>query len=215
VSAEPAAAGNNDRKLCGKPQPLAVSTRCGWCFRLRGATAAHTAALRYTVLTAAEQSVRKIPPATHRHEAPSRPLDARGDAAARRPYLVAFERQTQRHKSRRMGARGLQRCRPGRAHLESAPDRGRSPSAACRPAEADWKNSVLLRLAKRCEPGRFAVRRGQCRDAPGPVPRPGVSLTYGTAYSLIGPLATRQDGHGTLRMSSGRMGASLLLLVPK
>src|SRR5437762_11012910 len=53
-----------------------------------------------------------------------------------------------------------------RAHLENAPDCGRSPSAACRPAEADCKNSVLLRLAKRCEPGRFAVRRGRCQDAP-------------------------------------------------
>src|SRR2546429_8765606 len=47
-------------------------------------------------------------------------------------------------------------------------DRGRSPSAACRPAEADCRKSVILHLAMRCEPGRFAVRRGQCRDAPNP-----------------------------------------------
>src|SRR5947207_5280731 len=46
------------------------------------------------------------------------------------------------------------------------PDCGRSPSAACRPAEADCKNSVLLRLATRCEPGRFAVRWGQCQVRP-------------------------------------------------
>src|SRR6266487_6481627 len=46
------------------------------------------------------------------------------------------------------------------------PDRGRSPSAACRPAGADCKKSVLLCLATRCEPGRFAVRQGQCQDAP-------------------------------------------------
>src|SRR5438128_7883991 len=59
----------------------------------------------------------------------------------------------------------LRRAPPRRGHLENAPDRGRSPSAACRPAEADCKNLVLLHLAKRCEPGRFAVRRGQCRDA--------------------------------------------------
>ena len=50
------------------------------------------------------------------------------------------------------------------------PDRGRSPSAACRPAEADCKKSVLLCLAMRCEPGRFAVRRGQRPDAPRPLP---------------------------------------------
>src|SRR5438477_4803205 len=46
------------------------------------------------------------------------------------------------------------------------PDRGRSPSAACRPAEADCRKSVILCLAMRCEPGRFTVRRGQYRDAP-------------------------------------------------
>src|SRR5947207_14729340 len=56
------------------------------------------------------------------------------------------------------------------AHFENAPDRGRSlgpsPSAACRPAEADRKKSVLWCLAKRCEPGRFAVRRGSIRMRP-------------------------------------------------
>src|SRR6266567_3633359 len=57
-----------------------------------------------------------------------------------------------------------ERC--GGAHLDTAPDRGRSPSAACRPAEADCRKSVILYLTMRCEPGRFAVRRGQCRDAP-------------------------------------------------
>src|SRR5439155_11463487 len=72
----------------------------------------------------------------------------------------------------------FRRLRHAEAHLENAPDRGRSPSAAreqtqplwkssaCRPAEADCKNSVLLRLAKRCEPGRFAVRWGQCQVRP-------------------------------------------------
>src|SRR5436190_1132543 len=45
-------------------------------------------------------------------------------------------------------------------------DRGRSPSAAGRPDGADCKKSALLCLATRCEPGRFAVRRGQCQDAP-------------------------------------------------
>jgi len=34
------------------------------------------------------------------------------------------------------------------------PDRGRSPSAVCRPAEADCRKSVILCLAMRCEPGR-------------------------------------------------------------
>src|SRR5439155_6039959 len=50
------------------------------------------------------------------------------------------------------------------AHLENAPDCGRSPSAACRPAEADCKNSVLLRLAKRCQPGRFAPVGGSAKQ---------------------------------------------------
>src|SRR5436190_13186596 len=53
----------------------------------------------------------------------------------------------------------------------------------CRPAEADCGKAVILDLAMRCEPGRFAVRRGavpKCtRDAlpvfylttlPGPLP---------------------------------------------
>src|SRR5439155_23812593 len=58
-------------------------------------------------------------------------------------------------------------CRQG-APRYCPPDRGRSPSAACWPAEADCRKSVILYLAMRCEPGRFAVRRRQCRDTPMP-----------------------------------------------
>src|SRR5438132_4616209 len=70
---------------------------------------------------------------------------------------------------RRTGGAVKMRARTPRpvAHLDTAPDRGRSPSAACRPAEADCKKSVLLCLAMRCEPGRFAVRRGQCQEVVG------------------------------------------------
>src|SRR5438128_1726133 len=78
-----------------------------------------------------------------------------------------------------------------RAHLEQAPDRGRPPSAACRPAEADFKISVLLRLAKLCEPGRFAVRRGQSQVAPH---RRGRETKYGAGvlrYFVNGPVGAR------------------------
>src|SRR5437870_13012537 len=56
------------------------------------------------------------------------------------------------------------RNRAGRISI-LPPDRGRSPSAACWPAEADCNKSVILYLTMRCEPGRFAVRRGSV-DAP-------------------------------------------------
>jgi len=46
----------------------------------------------------------------------------------------------------------------GGAHLENAPDRGRSPSAAREQTELLWKSSASSGQTTRCEPGRFAVR---------------------------------------------------------
>src|SRR5439155_9255610 len=64
-----------------------------------------------------------------------------------------------------LSQREMAGLREGRISILT-PDLGRSPSAACRPAEADCRKSVILCLAMRCEPGLFAVRRGQYRDAP-------------------------------------------------
>src|SRR5438128_2201410 len=64
------------------------------------------------------------------------------------------------------------------------PDRGRSPSAACRPAEADCRKSVILYLAMRCEPGRFAVRRGSVPMRPYP-PRAEILVARGRPFAII------------------------------
>jgi len=53
---------------------------------------------------------------------------------------------------------------PGRNSI-LPPDGGRFPSAGRGPSEAVRKTPPFLPLAKHCEPGRFAVRRGQCQDS--------------------------------------------------